>query len=81
MTVEFVVVENRKFEVTEKNASGLANFFVSPTNTTQQLHLLRFFIAGAQILFYESQIMKLTYSQFFYSCCSECGAKHIHPNT
>ena len=50
-----------KVEVTEKNVLGVANlqnFFFSPTNKTQQLHLLKLFIAGAQILFYESQIKK-----------------------
>lgn len=45
VTVEFVVTEELQ----------ICRIFLSPTNTTQQLHLLKFFIAGAQILFYESQ--------------------------
>ena len=57
VTVAFVVAENRnrksqmfvsKFEVTEKNV--LVWLFFSRTNTTQQLHLLKFYIEGSQIL-------------------------------
>jgi len=42
-------------------------FFKSSTNTTQQLHLLKFFIAGAQIIFYKSQMKKLVYAHIFAS--------------
>ncbi len=50
-----------KFEATDKSCKHV-DFFLSPTNTTQLLHLLESFIADTQILFYESQIKKLVHS-------------------
>ncbi len=47
------------------------------TNTKLQLHLLKYLITGAQILFHKLQIMKLICSHFCYNFCSKCGAKHI----
>ena len=51
-------------------------FFFLSTNTTQHLHVHKFIITGAQILFYKSQSEKLTRSHFC-SYCSIFGAKHI----
>jgi len=53
----------------------LVDFFLSSTNTTQQLHLLKLSIADAQILFYKSQMKKLVRSHF---CYSKYGAKQIY---
>ena len=47
------------------------------TNTKLQLHLLKYLIAGAQILFHKSQIIELIRCHFCYIFCSKYGAKHI----
>ena len=54
----------------------LVEFFsVHKYNTTlTQSQILNF---SAQILFYKSKIKKLTRSNFYSSCCSIFGAKHI----
>ena len=54
----------------------LCTFFLS-TNTTQHLDIHKFLIIGAQILFYKSQIKKLTRSHFCSSRWSIFGVKHI----
>ncbi len=77
VTVGFLVAENScscisKFDVTEKNAVGVAN-------TKLQLHLLKYSITGAPIRFYKSQIMKLVRSHFCYNVCSKYGGKHKRP--
>ena len=51
-------------------------FFLSK-NTTQHLHIHKFSITGAQILFYKWHIKKLTHSHFCSYCCSIFGAKHM----
>ena len=51
-------------------------YFSLSTNTTQHLHIHKFLITGAQILFYKSQIKKLTRSHFCSTCCI-FGAKHV----
>ncbi len=47
-------------------------------NTKPQLHLLKYLITGAKILFYKSQIMKLIDSHFCHSVYSKYMAKHIY---
>ncbi len=47
-------------------------------NTKLQLHLLKYLITGAQILFHKLQVMKLICSHLCYNFCSKCGAKHIY---
>ncbi len=79
VTVEFVVVENSytlyQFIWIHRGkcfrGCKLVDFFPSPANTKVQLHL----ITGAQILFYESQIMKLRRSHFCYSFWCKYGAQ------
>ncbi len=69
-----------KFEATDKSCN-VVDFFLSPTNTTQQLHLLGSFIADTQILFYESQIKKLVHSHVLLLLLQRIWCKtftHLH---
>ncbi len=67
-----------KFEATDKSCKHV-DFFLSPTNTTQLLHLLESFFADTQILFYTNHKSRNSYTHIFcYYCCSEYGAKHTH---